>query len=96
MDEDADINKVRRYSGIDQENRQKTRVLTHSYQGDLRAQIRDEMRQKSKKKAADEMAILERRLVVNNEYELKMSRIMCKEDICEDAIKNINHKTIIK
>ena len=37
MDEDVDQTKVRRDSEINQENRQRAKVLTHSHQVDLRA-----------------------------------------------------------
>jgi len=53
MDEDVDARKVRRDSGINQENRQRAKVLTHNHQVELRAQIQDEMRQKLKKKDGD-------------------------------------------
>ena len=96
MDEDVDQKRVRRDSGINQENRQRAKVLTHSHQVDLRTQVQDEMREKLKKKAADRMAILERRLVLNDGCELKMCRMMGKEDICEDTIKNVNHEIIAK
>ena len=53
MDEDVDARKVRRDSGINQENRQRAKVLTHNHQVELRAQIQDKIRQKLKKKDGD-------------------------------------------
>ena len=96
MDEDVDSKKVRRDSGINQENRQRAKVLTHSHQVDLRAQVQDEMREKLKKKAADKTAVLERRLMLNDDCELKMCQMMGSEDRCENLLKNINHEIIAK
>ena len=96
MDEDVDARKVRRDSGIKQENRQRAKVLTHNHQVELRAQIQDEMQQKLKKKAADKISVLERSLILNDECESKMCQMMGREDRCEDILKNINHEIIVK
>lgn len=43
----------------------------HNHQVELRAQIQDEMRQKLKKKAADKIAVLERRLIQFPSFQTK-------------------------
>ena len=57
---------------------------------------KDEMRDQLKKKAADKTAVLERRLILNDDCELKMCQMMGSEDRCENLLKNINHEIIAK
>ena len=57
---------------------------------------KDEMRDQLKKKAADKTAVLERRLILNDDCELKMCQMVGSDDRCEDILKNLNCKIIVK
>ena len=59
LDKDPEGNEVRRLAGIQQESRQRAKILTIKHQNDLRFAIRNAIISEKKRKAQDKMDILQ-------------------------------------
>ena len=97
MDVDISGREVRRGSNIAQESRQRCKVLTHFHQVKLRQERKTIIQAEVRSKSADKKALLDLRLIDCISCETKMSRLMGKNDTCEQSIRtNLTFEIISK
>ena len=80
MDRSVDGSFVRRNADINQESKQRAKVLTHAHQVELREARLWEVRSETKRKIADKIYQLKLKLMENNECEKKLKEFV--NDIC--------------
>ena len=89
MDSDPLGEKVRREAGITQESRQRSKILTHRHQCELRESNRLSIQSELQRKEREKQDMMLERIAMSKACDTKLIRLMNGDDI-----KNVSHEVL--
>ena len=96
MDQDPEGNRVSRDAGIQQESRQRAKILTIKHQTELRASVQIAIESEKKRKANDKKNILRDKIHQNELSEKKICSLLGKPNISREHMSDATHEILYK
>ena len=94
IDKDPEGNEVRRLAGIQQESRQRAKILTIKHQNDLRFAVITQVESERKRKAQDKIDILQNKIILNEACERKICGMLGKMDVQREYMAQATHEIL--